>query len=125
MKTSELVKDFLLNQGYRIENDCEDGIIFKARGLTFIYHNNDEDSDYFQVSLPSVYDITEDNREIALEIANKNNMGMKVVKTCILDDSVWIYFEIFLDDTPVIDDIMPRALKTLLAARDNFYELMS
>ncbi len=126
MKPSKLVLDFLQEQGYRIERNDEDGIIFKAKNLTFIYMNNDEsDSDFFQMALPGIYDVTEENREVVLEAANKNNREMKVAKTCVLNDSVWIFFEIFLDDTPGVSDFMSRAINLMMASRNNLYELLS
>jgi len=122
MKTSEKVLEFLRQQGFCPEVDSDNGnIIFKYQMRTFLYINNDEDEDFFQLAMPAVYDVTEDNREMVLEAINKTNFEVKVAKCCALDENVWLFFEIILDTSPEIQDIMPRALNTLQHTQQKFY----
>ena len=125
MKTSERVLQFLKQQGFCPEVDPNNGnIIFKYQMRTFIFINNDEDEDFFQLALPGIFDVTEDNRELALEACNKTNFGIKVIKCCIPHDDVWIFFENLLDRSPEVKDIIPRALAILQGAQQQFYENM-
>lgn len=123
MKTTEMVLNFLKQQGFCPEIDSDNGnIIFKFQMATFLFVNNDEDEDFFQLVMPNIFDVTEDNREMALEAANKLNFGIKVVKACIINDGIWLFFESLLDKTPDVADILPRALQILQTARQQYYE---
>ena len=122
MTTTESVLEFLRKEGFCPEVDENGSIVFKYQMVTFLLINNEEDNDFFQLTIPYIYDVTDDNRDIMLEAANKTNTTMKVAKICVIDDSVWALFEILLDQSPAVEDIMPRALNILMATRQTFYE---
>lgn len=122
MKTTERVLEFLKTQGFCPEVDEHGGIIFKYQMATFLFINNDEDEEFFQLAMPHIYQVTDDNRDIVLEAANKTNTSMKVAKISVMDDSVWAFFEILLDQSPDVKDIIPRALIILMGARQALYE---
>ena len=125
MKTTESVLEFLRQQGFCPEVDSDNGnIVFKYQMSTFLFINNDEDEDFFQLAMPGIYDVTDDNRELVLEAANKTNFETKVSKCCVWGESVWLFFENILDTSPEIKDIMPRALKTLQHTQRKFYSEM-
>lgn len=126
MKTSERVLQFLKQQGFCPEIDPDNGnIVFKYQMRTFIYINNDEDEDFFQLALPGIMDVTEDNRDLVLEACNKTNFSIKVIKSCIPRNDVWVFFEILLDSSPEVQDIIPRALAILQGAQQQFYQNMN
>lgn len=123
MKTSELLMDYLKKQGLCPERDNDNDIIFKYQMRTFIYFNNDDDDDlFFRLSMPGIYDVTDDNRFAVLEAINEVNKMVKVVKLIIPRDDVWVNTEILLDTTPVMDDFVPRLLNILMGAQKEFYE---
>lgn len=126
MKTSERVLDFLKQQGFCPEIDSDNGnILFKYQMRTFLFVNNDEDEEFFQMAMPAIYDVTEENRELVLEAINNTNVSIKVIKCSIIGDSVWIFFEILLDSSPEVQDIIPRALSILQGAQQQFYQNMN
>lgn len=123
MKTTEMVMNFLKEQGFCPKVDEDNGnIIFKYQMCTFIFFNNDEDEEFFQLAFPGVFDITEENRELAIEAANKVNSSVKVAKVIIPGDNAWILFETILDQSPEVGSIIERALGILIHARQSFYE---
>lgn len=124
MKTTEMVMDFLRKQGFCPEVDEHGSIIFKYQMCTYLFINNDEDEEFFQLALPGIFDVTEENREIVLEAANKVNRTIKVVKLFVPDSDVWAVFENILDQSPEVDTIIPRALSILQHARQAFYEAL-
>lgn len=126
MKTTEMVMNFLRQQGFCPEVDEDNGnIMFKYQMANFLFINNDEDEEFFQLLMPGIYDVTDDNRDVVLEAANKVNHSIKVVKACVVNDCVWLFFENLLDHTPEVDDIIPRALAILQGARQHFYQEIS
>lgn len=122
MKTSELVFEYLKSQGLMPKIDDDNDIVFKYQMLTFIYFNNDDDEQFFRLSLPGIFDVTDENRVTVLEAMNEVNKCMKVAKTFIPRDDVWVSCEIMMDSTPVLDDMVPRLLNILLGARKEFYD---
>ena len=124
MKTSEMVLEFLKKEGFLPEVDADDGSIwFKYQMMTYLFMNNDDDEkEFFQLVMPNIYEVTEDNRDMVLEAANKVNKTMKVAKSCIINNDVWLIYEAILDSSPEIEEIMPRALRILQSARTEFYE---
>lgn len=126
MKTTEMVMNFLRQQGFCPEVDEDNGnILFKYQMANFLFVNNDEDEEFFQLLMPGIYDVTDDNRDMVLEAANKVNHSIKVVKACVINDNVWLFFENLLDHTPEVEDIIPRALAILQGARQHFYQEIS
>lgn len=122
MKTSEMVLNFLRSQGFLPEVDPEDGsITFKYQMANFVFINNDDDEEFFQLLMPAIFEVTDDNREIVYEAVNKINMSIKVIKACIIDNTVWLFFENILDQSPEIEVVIIRALQILYAARHEFY----
>jgi hypothetical protein len=123
MATTQLVKDFLRKQGFFFEENSENGNIdFKYEMKNFLFINNDEDEEYFQLIMPQIYAVTEDNRDMCIEAANKVNLNTKVVKACVLDNGVWLFIESILDYTPQIETVLPRALRILQYAYQQFYK---
>ena len=125
MKTSEMVLNFLRQQGFIPEVDEGGNIDFKYQMASFVFINNDEDEEFFQLMMPCIFDVTDDNCDMVMEAANKVNRQIKVVKACVINDSVWLLFESLLDHSPEVSDIIPRALNILQGARRQFYEEMS
>ena len=126
MKTSERVLDFLKKQGFCPEIDPDNGnIVFKYQMRNYVFINNDEDENFFQLALPGIMDVTEDNRELLLEACNKTSFEIKVIKCCIPRNDVWVFFENLLDSSPEVEDIIPRALAILQGAQQQFYKNMS
>lgn len=126
MKATEMVMEFLRKEGFCPEVDSDNGnIVFKYQMTTFLFLNNDEeDEEFFQLCMPNIYDVTDDNREMVLEAINIVNRKLKVMKATIIGENVWLFFENLLDQTPDVSTIIPRALMILQGGRQQFYEEM-
>jgi len=122
MSAKDLVLDFLRKEGFLPEVDENGNVVFKYQMTTFVFFVDENDEGFFQLAMPHIYDVTEDNRELVLEAANRVNQSLKVMKACVVDNSVWLMFEILLDATPDVKDIMPRALSILMGSRQAFYQ---
>ena len=122
MKTSELVFNYLKEQGLCPKYDEDNDIVFKYQMLTFVFFNSDEDGIFFRLCLPGIYDVTDENRVAVLEAMNEVNKMVKVVKLFIPNDDVWASTEITMDSTPVLDDMVPHLLNILIGARKIFYD---
>lgn len=122
MNAKDLVLDFLRKEGFTPTVDERNNIVFKYQMTTYVFFTDENDDEFFQLTMPAIYDVTEDNRELVLEAANKVNQSMKVIKIIVTQESVWVLFEILLDETPQVEDIMPRAFRIMEDGRRKFYE---
>lgn len=114
--------NFLREEGFCPKED-EFGIEFKFEGAVFLFIHDEDDEQFFRLMMPNIYDVTDENREVVMSAMNKVNFRVKVVKVISpVPHSVWVAFEVLLDSTPVLGDIVPRALNMLKAGRAAFYE---
>lgn len=121
MAAKDLVLAFLRKEGFCPEEE-EFGILFKYQMASFIFFNNSNDEEFFQLVMPGIFDIDEENISIAMLACNRLNSDVKVAKAFVSQNNdVWLAFEILLDENPEVESIVPRALNTLMHARDQFY----
>ncbi len=124
MKTSELVFNYLREQGFRPQIEEGKRIVFEYQNGTFIYFFNDDDESFFQLALPGIMQVTDANRYMALEAISKLALDRKVIKGGLMGDRVWLLAEILLDHTPDVADLMPRLLSMLMGGWDYFNKAM-
>ena len=114
MITTELVKDWLLNEGYKFEVDEDGDIRFKYQGKAFYCTGDSNDEQFFRIIMPGIYQL-EDNRVKVLEAINTVCREMKVLKAFLVDDKLWLSIEMFVDSSPEVDDFIERCLNILTA----------
>lgn len=134
MTARELVVKFLKENKIEPE-DTEYGLRFFLENWSFLLWDDPEDPTFFRLTLPGVFDVTDDNFAEAIIACNQVNMDYKVVKALIYsfdgekedeeEMNVWICFEQVLDSTPEVSDLMPRAVNSMINAAHDFVQKMS
>ena len=114
------IVNYLASQG--LQPSTEDfGIFFKYQMKNFWVLTYDDDEQYFRLIMPGIMDVDQNNRTDVLEACNKVCGNMKVAKCYISDnDDVWLACEQLLDSDPNFDDIVPRSLKILMGAYEEY-----
>jgi hypothetical protein len=118
------VFEWLKSQGLCPSMD-DNAIHFKYQMKNFIYFADDDDQNFFQLCLPGIFDWNDENIFAVLKAMNEVNIGRKVIKAGTIGDSVWLFFEVLLDESPEFDDIIPRGMQMLLGSQDCFYEKLN
>lgn len=122
MNLKELMKQYLQEEGF-CPKEYEYGLDFKCEGRMFTFIYDEDDEMYFRLMMPNIFEVTDENRDIVLKALNETNKNIKVVKAYTpIPQAVWIGFEVLVDSTPVLNDIVPRALSMLRSAQKAFYE---
>lgn len=114
----EIYKNWLRSNGVKFE-ELPFGLGFKYQGAGFILWDNSKDKQYLALSMPNIYDV-DGNEFKVLQIANKINEEIKAIKVVVRDGRVWLNIEMFIDNTPDIEDFMDRLLDILLECRIRF-----
>ena len=116
MELKELVKDYLSSEGYKCEVDEDGDLHFKYEGHHFFFCNNGDDEQFFRIIMPNIYDL-EDNRTRVLEAINKVTSEMKVLKSFLVEDHLWLSIEMFVSSTPNVEEYIVRCLDIMMEAR--------
>ena len=132
MNTKTLVSRCLKSQGITTKkNDL--GLNFSYEGWNFLLWHDADDPLFFRLILPGVFDVTDDNFAKAIMACNNVNWNYKEVKAVLYEfedehdsgASVWMCFEQVLDSNPQVEELVPRAIHSLIAAADAFNKEMS
>ena len=132
MNAKGLVSKYLKSKGIAPKkNDL--GLNFNYEGWNFLLWNDAYYPLFFRLILPGVFDVTDDNYAKAIMTCNNVNWNYKVVKAVLYEfedehdsgASVWMCFEQVLDANPQVEEIVPRALHSLIAAAEAFTKEMN
>ena len=110
------------------------GINFNVDGWNYLHWHDAEDPMFFRLTLPGIFDVTDENYAAALMACNTLNWNYKVVKASLYEyeedgrrrASVWVCFEQMLDtDPPAAAELVSRAIRVLMDAAEQFQNLMN
>ena len=101
--------------GFALEEAGEYGCFFRFEGLNVLYMPDDDDENFLRFALPSIYDVTEENKYLVLEVVNNTNMTIKYSKTCVFGDDVWVFYEYRLFSEDHLEDIIEHSMRLLQA----------
>ena len=134
MTAKELVVKFLKENKIEPEK-TEFGLRFFLENWSFLLWDDPNDPSFFRLTLPGIFDVTDDNFAEAIIACNQINLDYKVVKALIYsfdgengneeEMNVWICFEQILDSTPEVVDLVPRAVNSMINAAHDFVQKMS
>lgn len=116
MNASDLVENWLKEQGFRSEKDEDGDLRFRYEGVGLFCCKDDDDDRFLRIIMPNIYDVDGD-REKVLEAINTICRDIKAIKAFLLNDKLWLSLEMFIDTTPDIDDFIGRCLDILVAGR--------
>ena len=101
--------------GFALEEAGEYGYFFKFEGLNVLYMPDDDDENFLRFAVPNIYDVTEENKDLVLEVVNNTNMAIKYSKTCVVGDDVWIFYEYRLFGEDNLEEIIEHSMRLLQA----------
>ncbi|MBR4391195.1 MAG: YbjN domain-containing protein [Bacteroidales bacterium] len=128
----EMVLAYLKGQGIDASRS-KVGINFLWEGWNFLLWHDAEDPLFFRLTLPGIFDVTEENYAQALMACNLLNWNYKVVKASLYEfedkgrrgASVWVCFEQMLDEgAEASDKVVARAIAALVEAAERFQTLV-
>lgn len=110
--------------GFSVEEIPEFGYVFNYEGINLLYTPDDDDEDFLRFSVPNIFDVTEDNRGLVLDIINDTNLKIKYGKVGVYGTNVWASYEhrIFNDDN--IEEVVEHCLLVLQATVVLFHRLV-
>lgn len=123
-----LVLDYLKDHGVEARR-TKVGINFEYDGWNFLLWHDADDPLFFRLTLPGIFDVTDESYAQALLACNTINWRYKVVKASLYeyeDDgkrraSVWVCYEQMLDERFFgSSDLVGNAIAALVEAAEQF-----
>jgi len=123
MKTVDKAFEILRNEGF-VPKQEEFGISFKYQMATVLMLDNENDENFFNMVVPYIYEVDEENELDVLRAVNKINNEMKVVKLVVNEGNVWVCFEAEIEPEAVMEELVRFAVPTVCEARVRFYDAL-
>ena len=126
----ELLLSYLEAQGITASR-TKVGINFQVEGWNYLLWHDAEAPLFFRLTLPGIFDVTDENYAQALMACNMLNWNYKVVKASLYEynedgrqrASVWVCYEQWLDGGSPQTDLVARAVSALMEAAEQFQRL--
>ncbi len=107
------------------------GLNFQYDGWNFLLWHDADDPAFFRLTLPGIFDVTDESYARALMACNTLNWNYKVVKASLYEfeergkqrASVWVCYEQILDDASA-PEMVARAIASLIEAAERFQILV-
>ena len=122
MKMIDKIMAVLKSEGFQPKED-EASVTFKYQMIDYL-HIKDEDDQYLNLYIPSIFQVDDDNRMAVMQTMNHINNLHKVVKLVLNDDHVWVCFEEKLPKDAEIDELLTFAIMVLEQSTRRFYEVL-
>lgn len=115
------------NLGFNLEDIESLGVSFNYEGINYLYMYNEDDENFLNISVPSIYDLEKDNKEKYEKLKEKINSTLKYVKAYTISDSLWLFYERDLlgneDLEEVIRCMILHLAAALMFARDSIEKI--
>ena len=116
MNASDLVENWLKDQGFRSERDSDGDLRFRYEGVNLFCSQDDNDKQFLRIIMPGIYKVDGDRTRV-LEAISTISRDIKAIKAFLVEDHLWLAIEMFIDSTPDIDDFIERCLDIMIAGR--------
>ena len=127
----QLVLDYLKAHGMEASKS-KVGVNFRVDGWNFLLWHDADEPLFFRLTLPGIFDVTDDNYAQALMACNTLNWNYKVVKASLYEyeeagkrhASVWVCYERMLDASANSEEVVENAITSLVAAAEHFQTML-
>ena len=104
------------NLGFNLEDNESLGYHFYYEGINFLYMYNEDDEDFLNISVPSIYDFEKYNKEKYEELKEKINSTLKYVKAYTIGKGLWLFYERELLGNEDLEEVIRHMILHLAAA---------
>lgn len=126
MNLKEKILDNLQKLGFQTELIDETlGYRFQYEGMTLLFSPENTESDTIHLLMPAIFDVTEENRIDILEAIAKLAVKMKFVQPMIIQDSVWLNYQHYLDAHEPSTDLLEHMVRLLACSTIEFYKIIN
>ena len=89
----EMILETFRDLGFKLEEEEGMGYCFNYEGLNLLYMYNENDEEFLNIALPGIVEVEEDRMLQICALLEKINSTLKYVKTYMLGNSGWLFYE--------------------------------
>ena len=89
----EKILEAFRDLGFKLEEEEGMGYCFNYEGLNLLYMYNENDEEFLNIALPGIVEVEENRMLQICALLEKINSTLKYVKTYMLGNSVWLFYE--------------------------------
>lgn len=108
------------NLGFTVDEFGGHFYHFEYEELSYLYNYDERDEDFLFLSIPNIFQVTEDNAEMVMPVINKANNIVKYAKITYSQEMVWATLEYPLFEWVNIEELLEFAINVLQSAATTF-----
>lgn len=112
------------NLGFTVEEFGGHFYHFEYEGANYLYNYDEHDEDFLFISIPNIFQVTDDNAAMVMPVLNQVNNIVKYAKITYSQEMVWATFEYPLFDWVNIEELLEFAIKVLQSAATTFNRVL-
>ena len=112
------------NLGFGVEEINEYFYHFEYEEVNYLYNYDEDDEDFLHLSIPAIFQVTEDNAEMVMPVINRANDIIKYAKIVYSQEMVWATFEYPLFEWVDIEELLEFAIRMLQSAAVTFNRVL-
>ncbi len=79
--------------GFQMEELEDHGYCFGYEGQKYLYSPNESDDEFLSISIPCIYELTDDNFTKYIALTERINSTLKYVKAYHIANYIWLFYE--------------------------------
>jgi len=124
-KFTDMIINYLAEEGYRPKIDEDGDIVFKVEGGTYFVSFDEKDPNFFSIVYPNFWEIeSEEERERVLENSSEANAKCKAAKIYVVKDNTFATIEMFMESPEQFMGVVERCISALRYGVRTFVDMM-
>lgn len=108
------------NLGFAVDEFGGHFYHFEYEELSYLYNYDERDEDFLFLSIPNIFQVTEDNAEMVMSVINQANNIVKYAKITYSQEMVWATLEYPLFEWVNLEEFLEFAIRILQCAAATF-----
>lgn len=112
------------NMGFTVDEFGGHFYHFEYEELNYLYNYDERDEDFLFLSVPNIFQVSEENAAMVMPVINQANNIVKYAKITYSQEMVWATLEYPLFDWVNIEELLEFAIKVLQSAATTFNRVL-
>ena len=112
------------NMGFTVDEFGGHFYHFEYEELNYLYNYDERDEDFLFLSVPNIFQVSEENAAMVMPVINQVNNIVKYAKITYSQEMVWATLEYPLFDWVNIEELLEFAIKVLQSAATTFNRVL-
>ena len=108
------------NMGFTVDEFGGHFYHFEYEELSYLYNYDERDEDFLFLSVPNIFQVSEENAAMVMPVINQANNIVKYAKITYSQEMVWATLEYPLFDWVNIEELLEFAINVLQSAATTF-----